>query len=64
VLVEVAQAHPGLLDDAVVQAAMEATPPHGTPRPGADRNPAVDPLDVPTPVAGVPLPHPFVRQHP
>jgi shikimate kinase len=64
VLVEVAQAHPGLLDDAVVQAALEATPPHGTPRPGADRHPAVDPLDVPTPVAGVPLPHPFVRQHP
>jgi shikimate kinase len=64
VLVEVAQAHPGILDDAVVQAAMEATPPHGTPRPGADRYPAADPLDVPTPVAGVPLPHPFVRQHP
>ena len=60
VLVEVAQAHPGALDDAVVRAALEPTPPHGTPR----AVPAADPLDVPTPVAGVPLPHPFVRQHP
>ena len=48
VLVEVAQAHPGALDDAVVRAALEPTPPHGTPR----ATPAADPLDVPTPVAG------------
>ena len=60
VLVEVAQTHPGALDDAVVRAALEPTPPHGTPRAA----PAADPLDVPTPVAGMPLPDPFVRQHP
>jgi shikimate kinase len=60
VLVEVAQAHPGTLDDAVVRAALEPTPPHGTPR----ATTAADPLDVPTPAAGVPLPDPFVRQRP
>ena len=31
VLVAVAQAHPGVLDDDVVRAAQEPTPPHGTP---------------------------------
>jgi shikimate kinase len=74
VLVAVAQAHPGVLDEAVVHAALEPTPPHGTPRtepgrtePGSTepaRLTAASPLDVPTPVQGVPLPHPFVRHHP
>ena len=70
VLIAVAQAHPGVLDDAVVRAAQEPTPPHGVARiePGraepSRTTPAVDPLDVPTPVPGVPLPHPFVRQKP
>ena len=65
VLIAAAQAHPGVLDDAVVRAAQEPTPPHGTPRAEPSRaTPAADPLDVPTPVPGVPLPHPFVRQQP
>lgn len=59
-LVGVAQAHPGTLDDAVVHAALEPTPPHGTPRATS----AADPLDVPTPVVGAPLPDPFVRRRP
>jgi shikimate kinase len=68
VLVAVSHAHPGVLDDAVVRAAQEPTPPHGTPRTDPGRTESarkpVDPLDVPTPVPGVPLPHPFVRPHP
>jgi shikimate kinase len=59
VLAEVAQAHPGVVDDAVLRAAAaDATPPHGTPRAGAQAGAAVDPLDVPTPVPAVALPDP------
>ena len=53
VLIAVAQAHPGVLDDAVVRAALEPTPPHGVARiepgraePGRTA-PAADPLDCP-----------------
>ena len=71
VLVEVAQAHPEVVPPAVLQAALEPTPPHGTPAvatdPGAAGGPGpgagVDPLDVPTPVAAAPLPDPLVRPH-
>jgi shikimate kinase len=61
VLLEVARAHPGVLDDAVVQAAAEATPPHGTPV-AVDNHESTP--DLPTPAAGVPLPDPFVRRAP
>jgi shikimate kinase len=77
VLSEVAQAHPGVVPPEVLEAvAGEATPAHGTPRTDAAAadEPAgtsphragtpVDPLDVPTPVAAVPLPDPLVRPHP
>ena len=40
VLVEVAQAHPGALDDAVVRAALEPTPPHAHPARHDGRGPA------------------------
>ena len=39
-------------------------PPHGTPRPGPTGIRRSTPSTCPRPVAGVPLPHPFVRQHP
>lgn len=72
VLAEVAQAHPGVVDNTVLRAAAaDATPPHGTPRPGTARpgntpssgpagETAVDPLDVPTPVPAVALPDPVL----
>ena len=69
VLVEVAQAHPEVVPPAVLQAALEPTPPHGTPAVGtpphdpAAEPAAVDPLDVPTPVTAAPLPDPLVRPH-
>jgi hypothetical protein len=52
----------------VLQAALDPTPPLGTPAVDPDRTPshgtpAVDPLDVPTPVAAVPLPDPLLRPH-
>ena len=55
VLVAAAQTHPEVVPPAVLQAAVDPTPPHGTP--------AVDPLDVPTPVPAVPLPDPLLRPH-
>jgi shikimate kinase len=55
VLVAAAQTHPEVVPPAVLQAAVEPTPPHGTP--------AVDLLDVPTPVVAVPLPDPLLRPH-
>ena len=66
VLLEVARVHPGALDDAAVQAAVEPTPPHGTPMAAADPGApsAADPVDLPTPAAGLPLPDPFVRRGP
>lgn len=69
VLVQAAQAHPGAVPPEVVAAALDPTPPHGTPAVGdpvpGDRVPGggADPLDVPTPVDGTPLPDPFVRPH-
>jgi shikimate kinase len=80
VLLEVARVHPGVLDDAVVAAAAEPTPPGGTPvptgvlddpdpvtvDPDADQQdaPDADGLGAPAPAAGVPLPDPFVRRRP
>jgi shikimate kinase len=75
VLSQVAQAHPGVVPPEVLEAAAgEATPAHGIPRTDAPadevagtshpRAGTVDPLDVPTPVAAVPLPDPLVRPHP
>ncbi len=73
VLVEVARVHPEAVPPAALQAAVDPTPPHGLPvgarpsEPGAPAaapgSPAADPLDVPTPVAAVPLPDPLVRPH-
>ena len=69
VLVAAAQAHPEVVPPAVLQAAIEPTPPHGTPAVGtpphdpAAEPAAVDPLDVPTPVTAAPLPDPLVRPH-
>ena len=67
VLVAAAQAHPDVVPPAVLQAALEPTPPHGSPPVdggGADPGrPAPDPLDVPTPVTAAPLPDPLVRPH-
>ncbi len=70
VLVEVARVHPEAVPPAALQAALEPTPPHGTPVDGGPSGPgpaaaapgdAADPLDVPTPVAAVPLPDPLPR---
>jgi shikimate kinase len=64
VLVQAAQAHPEVVPPAVLQAALDPTPPHGTPV--ATGDPAggdADPLDVPTPIAATPLPDPLVRPH-
>jgi shikimate kinase len=68
VLVAAAQVHPEAVPSAVLQAALDPTPPLGTPAVDPDRTPshgtpAVDPLDVPTPVAAVPLPDPLLRPH-
>jgi shikimate kinase len=75
VLVEVAQVHPGVVDVAVLRAAVaDTTPPHGTPQHAQHGTPrhgtprtgspagetAVDPLDVPTPVPAVALPDPVL----
>jgi len=64
VLVQAAQAHPEVVPPAVLQAALDPTPPHGTPvATGAPAGGDADPLDVPTPVAATPLPDPLVRPH-
>jgi shikimate kinase len=68
VLTEVAQVHPDVVPESVLASvAADATPPHGTPSaggPGADAaTDDVDPLDVATPVAAVPLPDPLVHPH-
>jgi shikimate kinase len=68
VLVAAAEVHPEAVPPSVLQAALEPTPPQGTPAVDPDRTPsqgapAVDPLDVPTPVAAVPLPDPLLRPH-
>jgi shikimate kinase len=71
VLVEVARVHPGVVDEAVLQAALEPTPPYGTPvapdavGPGAGTAAAgaADAGPEPaTPPSGVLLPDPFVRR--
>jgi shikimate kinase len=66
VLAEVAQVHPGVVDDAVLRAALaDATPAHGIARPaGPAADAAADQLDTPTPAAAVPLPDPLVRPRP
>ncbi len=66
VLVEVERVHPGTVPPAALQAALDPTPPHGTPvdggpgGSGAPAGPPADPLDAP---AALPLPHPLVRPH-
>jgi shikimate kinase len=62
VLAEVARVHHGVVDDAVLRAALgDATPAHGIARPaGPAADAAADLLDTPTPAA-VPLPDPLVR---
>lgn len=67
VLLEVARAHPGVLDGAVVAAAAEPTPPRGTPAVAGVPDAPGDPLDddpagEPVSTTGVPLPDPFVRR--
>ena len=65
VLVAVAQAHPGVLDDAVVRAAHGADAAARHPaRPGPTGTRRRTRSTCPRRSPGVPLPHPFVRQHP